>query len=50
MRTAQLAMSFWHMGRFTDAEHQPAGIIGVMTDITEFRHVSEALESSGAAI
>lgn len=36
----------WHVGRFTDAEHQPAGIIGVMTDITEFRHVSEALESS----
>lgn len=36
----------WHVGRFTDAKHQPAGIIGVMTDITEFRQVSAALESS----
>jgi diguanylate cyclase (GGDEF)-like protein/PAS domain S-box-containing protein len=36
----------WHVGRFTDAEHRPAGIIGVMTDITEFRQVSAALESS----
>ncbi|MBL8514681.1 MAG: diguanylate cyclase, partial [Betaproteobacteria bacterium] len=36
----------WHVGRFTDAAHQPAGIIGVMTDITEFRNVSAALESS----
>lgn len=36
----------WHVGRFTDTAHQPAGIIGVMTDITEFRQVAAALESS----
>jgi diguanylate cyclase (GGDEF)-like protein/PAS domain S-box-containing protein len=35
-----------HIGRFTDTEHRPAGIIGVMTDITDFKQVSRALESS----
>ncbi|MBL8519631.1 MAG: PAS domain S-box protein [Betaproteobacteria bacterium] len=36
----------WHVGRFTDMQQRPAGIIGVMTDITDVRQVSEALESS----
>jgi diguanylate cyclase (GGDEF)-like protein/PAS domain S-box-containing protein len=36
----------YHIGRYTDPEGQPAGIIGVMTDITDFRQVAKALESS----
>lgn len=35
-----------HMSRFTNSDGQPSGVIGVLTDITDFKHVSEALEAS----
>jgi len=35
-----------HISRFTDSDGQPAGIIGVLTDITNFKQVSQALEAS----
>ncbi len=35
-----------HISRFTDSDGQPAGIIGVLTDITDFKQVSQALEAS----
>lgn len=33
-----------HIGRFTDADGSPVGIIGVLTDITDFKQVKHALE------
>ena len=35
-----------HVSRFTDAKGAPAGIIGVLTDISDFKQVSQALEAS----
>ena len=35
-----------HISRFTNADGSPAGIIGVLTDITEFKQVTQALEAS----
>ena len=35
-----------HISRFTDADGRPAGIIGILTDITNFKQVAEALEAS----
>lgn len=35
-----------HISRFTDAEGRAAGIIGVLTDITDFKQVAQALEAS----
>ena len=35
-----------HISRFTNADGTPAGIIGVLTDITEFKQVTKALEAS----
>lgn len=37
-----------HVSRFTDVDGNPAGIIGVLTDITEAKEVSRALEASEA--
>ncbi|HEX4858195.1 MAG TPA: PAS domain S-box protein, partial [Usitatibacteraceae bacterium] len=35
-----------HVSRFTDADGKPAGVIGVVSDITDFQQVSRALEAS----
>lgn len=35
-----------HISQFTDAGGRPAGVIGVLTDITDFKQVAEALEAS----
>ena len=35
-----------HISRFTDADGRPAGVIGVLTDITDFKQVAQALEAS----
>ncbi len=35
-----------HISRFTDADGNPAGIIGVLTDITDFKQITQALEAS----
>ncbi len=35
-----------HINRFTDSDGRPAGIIGVLTDITDFKQVARALEAS----
>ena len=35
-----------HISRFTNAKGEPAGIIGVLTDISDFKQVSQALEAS----
>ena len=35
-----------HISRFTNADGSPAGIIGVLTDITDFKQVTRALEAS----
>jgi len=35
-----------HTSRFTNAKGEPAGVIGVLTDITDFKHVTQALEAS----
>ena len=35
-----------HISRFTDSDGQPAGVIGVLTDITDFKQVARALEAS----
>ena len=35
-----------HISRFTDSDGRPAGIIGVLTDITDFKQVARALEAS----
>ncbi len=35
-----------HVSRYTDADGTPAGVIGVLTDITDFKQVAQALEAS----
>ncbi|MEO8384934.1 MAG: EAL domain-containing protein [Betaproteobacteria bacterium] len=35
-----------HISRFTNANGEPAGVIGVLTDFTDFMHVTQALEAS----
>jgi len=35
-----------HISRFTDADGRSAGVIGVLTDITDFKQVAQALEAS----
>ncbi len=35
-----------HISRFTDADGRPAGVIGVLTDITDFKQVAQALVAS----
>ncbi len=35
-----------HISQFTDAGGRPAGVIGVLTDITDFKQVAKALEAS----
>ena len=35
-----------HISRFTDSAGRPAGVIGVLTDITDFKQVAQALEAS----
>lgn len=35
-----------HVSRFTNADGSPAGIIGVLTDFTDFKHLTQALEAS----
>ncbi len=35
-----------HISRFTNAKGEPVGVIGVLTDLTDFKHVTQALEAS----
>ena len=35
-----------HISRFTNAKGEPVGVIAVLTDITDFKHVTQALEAS----
>ncbi len=35
-----------HISRFTNTDGSPAGIIGVLTDFTDFKQVTQALEAS----
>jgi diguanylate cyclase (GGDEF)-like protein/PAS domain S-box-containing protein len=35
-----------HVSRYTDADGNPAGVIGILTDITDFKQVAQALEAS----
>ncbi len=35
-----------HISRFTNPSGEPAGVIGVLTDITDFKQVEEALQAS----
>ena len=35
-----------HVSRFTNAHGDPAGVIGVLTDLTDFKHLTQALEAS----